>query len=45
MNTELALLRGAPRLMFIRLSDWKLLWLPLRGVIGPTLTEAGLFYT
>jgi len=44
VNAKLALLRGAQRLVLVRLSDGKLLSLPLHAVIDPTLTEAGLFY-
>jgi hypothetical protein len=44
VNAKLALLRGPQRLVLVRLSDGKLLSLPLHAVIDPTLTEAGLFY-
>lgn len=46
LNTKLALLRGSDRAGLVRLSDGKLvsLQLPLHGVIGPKLTEAGLLY-
>ncbi|MGN6254338.1 MAG: FG-GAP repeat domain-containing protein, partial [Solirubrobacterales bacterium] len=44
LGKKLALLKGRHRLVLVRLSDGKLVSLPLHGVIGATLTEAGLFY-
>jgi hypothetical protein len=44
VNARLALLKGSHRLALVRLSDGKVIWLPLRGAIQPALTEAGLFY-
>ena len=44
VNAKLALLRSSQRLVLVRLSDGKLLSLPLHAVIDPTLTEAGLFF-
>jgi hypothetical protein len=44
VNAKLALLRGSQRLVLVRLTDGKLLSLPLHAIIDPTLTEAGLFY-
>jgi hypothetical protein len=44
LNAKLALLRGTHRLVLVRLSDGKLISLPLGGAIDPRLTDAGLFY-
>jgi len=49
ISSRLALLRGAHRLVVIRLSDGKLISFPLRTgaaatLVGARLTEAGLFY-
>ena len=49
VTSKLALLRGPRRLVLVRLSDGKLIPLPLRpgaaaALVGARLTEAGLFY-
>jgi hypothetical protein len=49
VNAKLALLRGPRRLVLVRLSDGKLISLPLRtstaaSLVDARLTEAGLFY-
>jgi hypothetical protein len=49
VNSRLALLGGPHRLVLVRLGDGKLMSFPLRpgaatGLVGASLTEAGLFY-
>jgi hypothetical protein len=49
VNSRLALLRGPRRLVLVRLSDGKLIALPITSsraasIVDPRLTEAGLFY-
>jgi FG-GAP-like repeat len=49
VNSRLALLRGPRRLVLVRLSDGKLVSLPITssraaGIVDARLTEAGLFY-
>jgi hypothetical protein len=49
VNSKLALLRGPRRLVLVRLSEGKLISLPLRpgaatSLVDAKLTEAGLFY-
>jgi hypothetical protein len=49
VNSRLALLRGARRLVLVRLSDGKLISLPITtsraaSIVDARLTEAGLFY-
>ena len=49
VNSSLALLRGPRRLVLVRLSDGKLISLPITSsraasIVDARLTEAGLFY-
>lgn len=46
VNSKVALLRGPRRLALVRLSDGKRisLLLPSKGIVGTSLTAAGLFY-
>jgi hypothetical protein len=46
VNAKVALLRGPRRVVLVRLSDGKRISLPLpsKGIVGTSLTAAGLFY-
>ena len=44
INAKVALFVGPHHVVLVRLSDGRLISLPLANVIDPKLTEAGLFY-
>jgi hypothetical protein len=44
VSAKLALFRSPEHVVLVRLSDGKLISLPLQGAIDPSLTDAGLFY-